>query len=171
MTKNIVLVGLMGSGKTTAGKLIAEKSGKIFVDTDELIEQETKKSINEIFEAYGEAYFRDLEIEIIKRVSLSFNQVISTGGGAVENLTNINNLKKNGVIFYLYAPANKLFDRIKNEINRPLLRNNNPLDTLEKLLDKREKFYSLADVKIITIDRQIEEIISEIEEKYKNYEY
>lgn len=170
MTRNIVLIGLMGSGKSTVGKLIAEQLGKVFIDTDDLIEKDTQKSINEIFATDGEAYFRKLEAKIIEKVSLNPDQIISTGGGAVENPENIKNLKRNGLVFYLKASSQELYERVKNEKNRPLLQNNNPLETLERLLDKREKFYSLADFIINTDRKNPEEIAREIGEKYINYE-
>jgi len=101
MTKNIVLIGLMGSGKTTIGKKIAEKLKMKFIDTDELIVQKAQKAINLIFAEDGELFFRDLESEVIEEISKQENIVISTGGGAVLREENLNNLKKNGVLFYL----------------------------------------------------------------------
>ncbi|EKE02576.1 MAG: Shikimate kinase [uncultured bacterium] len=168
MAKNIVLTGLMGSGKSTVGSLIAQKLGKIFVDTDKLIEEDAQININEIFAQYGEAYFRELEAKIIKRVSPNSDQVISTGGGTLINPDNLKNLKDNGALFYLKASAKTLFERIKNENNRPLLKNNDPLSTLEKLLEKREEFYNQADFIINTENKQIDRIVSEIIEKYRD---
>ena len=170
MARNIVLIGLMGSGKTTVGNLIAQKLGKSFIDTDVLIEKEAQMTINEIFQLYGETHFRELESKIIKKLSLDSDQIISTGGGSVENQDNLKNLKETGILFYLKASAKELFERIKNENNRPLLKNNDPLNTLEKLLEKREKFYTQANFIISTENKQIDEIVNEIVEKYKKYE-
>ncbi|MFH0703143.1 MAG: shikimate kinase [bacterium] len=170
MAKNIILIGLMGCGKTTIGRLIAEKLNKKFVDTDELIEKEMQKNINEIFKLYGENFFRELESKIIKKITLEINQVISTGGGIVEIPENIECLKQNSMIFYLYAPVEELFRRIKNENNRPLLKNDNPLETLEKLLNKRERFYNRANIKINTVNKEFDKIISEIIREYENNE-
>ncbi|OGH97570.1 MAG: hypothetical protein A2104_03065 [Candidatus Melainabacteria bacterium GWF2_32_7] len=170
MARNIVLIGLMGSGKTTVGNLIAQKLGKNFIDTDVLIEKEAQMTINEIFQLYGETHFRELESKIIKKLSLDSDQIISTGGGSVENQDNLKNLKETGILFYLKASAKKLFERIKNEDNRPLLKNDDPLKTLEKLLEKREKFYTQANFIISTENKQIDEIVNEIVEKYKKYE-
>lgn len=162
MAKNIVFVGLMGSGKTTIGELTAKKLGRKLIDTDDLIQKSVNKSINKIFEQEGEDFFRNLESEIIKKISQNSGQIISTGGGAVENPANLENLKKNGVIIYLYAPASELYSRIKDADSRPLLKNNDALSVLEKLLAKRERFYNLADIKINTVNKQFEEIADEI---------
>jgi shikimate kinase len=170
MTKNVVLIGLMGSGKTTVGKLLAQDLDKDFIDTDELIENQLQKSINDVFQLDGEQYFRKVESEIIKKVSLTTNKVISTGGGSVENVDNLDNLKGNGIVFYLKTSPEELFNRIKNDTNRPLLKNDDPLDILKKLLAKREEFYNLADFIIDTSGKQICEIVNEIKENYKNNE-
>ena len=170
MSKNIVLVGLMGSGKTTVGNLIAEKLDRDFIDVDDLIEKEAHKSINDIFKLYGEALFRKLEAKIICKISPLEDQVISTGGGAVEDSNNIENLKRNGVLFYLEAPPAELYKRVRGETNRPLLNNSKPLHSLEKLLEKREKFYNLADVKINTVNKHSYDIVDKIIEAYNEYE-
>ncbi|MDD3012776.1 MAG: shikimate kinase [Candidatus Gastranaerophilales bacterium] len=170
MSKNIVLIGLMGSGKTTVGKLLAQKLDKKFIDTDEWIENEEKISINEIFSRFGESCFRNLETDILKKICLSGNQIISTGGGIVEKPQNIDILKKKGIVFYLYAPVEELYQRIKNEKNRPLLNNDAPKWALENLLKKREKFYELCDIKIDTTDKNVDQITSEIIEKFENYD-
>ena len=162
MTKNIILIGLMGSGKTTVGKKLADKLNMEFIDTDELIVQKALKSINQIFAEDGEIFFRNLESDVIKEISDQKNLVISTGGGSVIREENINNLKKNGILFYLYAPANELLKRIKNDTERPLIKTENPLETLKNLLEKREKYYNTADFKINTCEKSFEEIADEI---------
>jgi len=162
MTKNIVLIGLMGSGKTTIGRKLAEKSGMKFVDTDELIVQKAGKSIKLIFAEEGELFFRDLESEIIEEVSRQENLVISTGGGAVLRDENTDNLKQNGVLFYLYAPAEELFERIKNDTERPLINTANPVETLKIIQERREVLYNQADFKINTCEKTPEEVVNEI---------
>ena len=162
MEKNIVLVGLMGAGKTTVGKYLAEKYKKDFIDTDAIIEAQKKTSIPDIFAKYGEDIFRQIEANIIKKISEQNNKIISTGGGVVENAENINNLKKNGILVYLKAPAKVLYERIKNQNNRPLLQNENPLKTLQGLLQKREKNYMKADIIIETENKSVAEIAQEV---------
>jgi shikimate kinase len=170
MSKNISLVGLMGSGKTTIGKLLAVKTGKELLDTDLIIEKEAHKKIAEIFELYGEALFRQLEIKTVETTCKLQNKIIATGGGCVENQENMQNLKTNSVMFYLRAKADELYDRIKHDDSRPLLKNANPLGTLKQLLKKREHFYDQADEVIDTTNKQANEIVDEILEKCKKYE-
>jgi len=169
MTKNIVLVGLMGSGKSTAGKMLAEKLDWSFIDTDSLIEKRAGQSITDIFKNKGEPYFRELECSIIKEISTSSSCIISTGGGCLEREENILNLKQNGVLFYLYAPPEVLYERIKEDNTRPLLNNDNPLGVLKNLLIKREKFYNQSDIKIDTINITVEELVNLIIEKYNEF--
>ena len=168
--KNIVLTGMMGAGKTTAGNVI---SGILtdfsFIDMDGEIEKELGISISEIFKEYGEAYFRDIETNFLKKYSNQNNLIISTGGGIVERSGNIDLIKKSGVMFYLSAPAEELFERIKHTTNRPLLANPNPCDKIKELLSRRAKNYKKADFEIITTNKTIQEIAQEIVKKYKNY--
>ena len=166
MTKNIVLIGLMGSGKTTIGKKVAEKLNMKFVDTDELITQKAKKSIKLIFAEDGELFFRDLESEVIEEASRQENIVISTGGGVVLREENIDNLKKNGILFHLFAPAEELFERIKDDSERPLINTENPVKTLKTIQDNREIFYGQADFKINTGEKPPDEAADEIIEKF-----
>ena len=166
MPKNIVLVGLMGAGKTSVGLCLEKETGLKFLDSDKIIEEEQKCSISEIFEKYGEEYFRKVESEIILRISKSDAKIISTGGGCLQNLQNLENLKKNGKIFYLKASPEELYVRIKSQNHRPLLQNDNPLETLEKLLNLREKNYMKADVVIDTNGKTIEQVTEKIIKAY-----
>ena len=114
MKKNLVLVGLMGAGKTTVGHLLAEKMQYEFLDTDAIIEQEQGVLISAIFAQKGEAFFRQIESDVIKKVSDFSGKIISTGGGACEKDENIKALKKNSILVYLQASPDILFERIKN---------------------------------------------------------
>ncbi len=168
--KNIVLVGLMGAGKTTVGKVLAEKLQKEFIDTDEVIVKTENKSINEIFTEKGEIYFRELEKNVIARVSQMSDKVISVGGGALENQENIFNLKKNGILFYLKADVDTLEKRLQNATDRPLLKNVPLKEKLAKLLEKREKNYLLSEKVINTnCEKLVETIAEEIIEYYGKY--
>jgi shikimate kinase len=171
MANSIILIGLMGSGKTTVGKILADKLGKEFVDTDAIIEKNAGLLINKIFQNFGEEYFRNLEENVIAKISKQKDLIISTGGGSVEREINLINLKKtDGEVFYLSASPETLFDRIKTEKNRPLLENNNPLETLKALLKKREAFYLKADFVIDTNNKDYNDVAKEIIAKMKNYE-
>ena len=168
--KNIVLVGMMGAGKTTIGELLATKLNRELKDIDRVIEQEQKKSIIEIFTDDGEEVFRKLESETIEKFSNMSDLIISTGGGALEKANNLSNLQKNGIIIYLKADIEELFKRVKNETQRPLLKEQDPLEVIKKLIKKREKFYLMADITIITDNKSPEKITEEIIKAIKNYE-
>lgn len=168
--KNIVLVGMMGAGKTTIGELLATKLNRELKDIDRVIEQEQKKSIIEIFTDDGEEAFRQLESETIEKFSNMSDLIISTGGGALEKANNLSNLQKNGIIIYLKADIEELFKRVKNETQRPLLKEQDPLEVIKKLIKKREKFYLMANITIITDNKSPEKITEEIIKAIKNYE-
>ena len=168
--KNIVLVGMMGAGKTTIGELLATKLNRELKDIDRVIEQEQKKSIIEIFTDDGEEAFRQLESETIEKFSNMSNLIIYTGGGALEKANNLSNLQKNGIIIYLKADIEELFKRVKNETQRPLLKEQDPLEVIKKLIKKRKKFYLMADITIITDNKSPEKITEEIIKAIKNYE-
>lgn len=168
--KNIVLVGMMGAGKTTIGELLATKLNRELKDIDRVIEQEQKKSIIGIFTDDGEEVFRKLESETIEKFSNMSDLIISTGGGALEKANNLSNLQKNGIIIYLKADIEELFKRVKNETQRPLLKEQDPLEVIKKLIKKREKFYLMADITIITDNKSPEKITEEIIKAIKNYE-
>ena len=166
---NIALIGLMGSGKTSVSKVISKQLNFVFVDIDEIIEKQEGQKISDIFKTKGEGYFRNLEVRTIKYFSKLNNQIISTGGGAVENMLNIKNLQANSLIFYLYAPSEVLYERLLNEIaKRPLLHKDNPQLILSNLLRTREPFYMLADYKIDTKNKNINQTAEEIIKTYSN---
>ena len=164
---NIVLVGFMGTGKSTVGRVIAQKLGFHFIDTDDVIEQTSKAKISDIFAEHGEVYFRDLESQAVKSVALMKNQVVATGGGVVLRSSNIDLLRTGGPIFCLNATPKAIWDRVRSSRSRPLLRGPDPLKKIETLLDKRAPYYALADHQIettgVSVDRVANEIISYIE--------
>ena len=167
MEKNIVLVGLMGAGKTTVGEGLAKKYNLVFTDIDKVIEINAGTSISNIFATQGEGHFRNLEKEAVLTLSNKNGRVISTGGGALENEENLINLKNNGILVYLKTSPEVLYERVKSQHNRPLLQNENPHETLKELLKKREKNYLKSDIIIETDNKSIEQIISEIGELCK----
>lgn len=168
--KNIVLIGMMGAGKTYIGGKLAKLLAHFqYVDIDEEIEKEQNLTVSEIFEKHSEQYFRELEVNMIKKFSQLKNLIISTGGGASENPENITALKENGIIFYLKAPAEELFNRIKDENNRPLLKNSFSAKMMKTLLTKREKNYLKADFVIDTNKKQAYTILDNILKEYEDY--
>ena len=165
--KNIVLIGFMGTGKTTVGKILAKKLGMNFVDVDELIEKTAGLKISAVFARFGEAYFRDIETEIIKSITKDSSQVIATGGGAVLRDENLNALKSNGVVFCLTASEELIFDRIKDNNERPLLQVENPKEKIRELLAKRMPRYMMADFIINTDGLTQEEVSEKIIKEYE----
>jgi len=145
--KNIVLIGMRGSGKSKIGKKLAKITKREFLDTDQLIEKEEHRTIPEIVKDNGWDYFRKVESEVIAEISEKEDIVISTGGGAILNKENIKNLQRNGIIVYLKADPVTLAQRIKNSTNRPALKEGlNLIDEMMELLKERNPIYeSTAD--------------------------
>lgn len=167
--KNIVLIGMSGVGKTKTGKYIANKLDYDFIDTDELIVSREGISIENIFDKYGENYFRNVESDIIKEISSLGSKVISTGGGVVLKKDNVENLRKNGFIFLLMGKIDYIYKNIlKSSEKRPLLKKGSNLyEDIETLFKKRESLYINSADKIINVDNKSLDIISkEITEFY-----
>lgn len=139
------MTGFMGTGKTETGKIVAKKLNMSFFDTDALIEQETDLSINDIFKRYGETCFRQIETEVVKKISKKESVVIACGGGVGLNPENIKVLRQKGIIINLYASAEVVYERLKNNADRPLLKCENSLMEIKKLLDVRKGIYADCD--------------------------
>ncbi|MBT8041554.1 MAG: shikimate kinase [Kiritimatiellales bacterium] len=150
--KNIVLVGFMGSGKTTVGRLLSETTGMPLVDMDTLIEERTGKTINEIFAEDGEPHFRALERELVQELAAGENQIISTGGGIVLNSDNIADFEKNGLVVCLLADAASVLERVQHDSSRPLLAGDKQARILE-LLETRKPLYEAVTHRIDTSGR------------------
>lgn len=167
---NAVLCGMMGSGKTTIGVEIAEKTGRRWYDTDEVIVDRYGK-ISDIFEYYGEEYFRKIETEVVKELSLQDGLIISTGGGLVLKEENTELLKRNGKIVFLRAKKETLAGRLTVDGTRPLLqaKTESILDRLEKLLKERSPIYErVADFTVEVDGKTPSEIADEIIELFRN---
>jgi len=158
---NIVLTGFMATGKTVVGKLLAEKIGFQYIGTDELIEKQTNMKISEIFAVYGEPYFRDIETEIVRKVSEFDNYVIATGGGVVLRKENMDLLEKNGIIINLTASPDKIYERAKKSNERPLLNIPDPKSEIIRLLNMREPYYKRCNFRINTDNLSVEEVVNE----------
>ena len=163
---NIILVGMMGAGKTTIGKeLLNVLKDYTLIDMDSEIENREQMKISEIFEKLGEKHFRELETNLLKELSKNQNQIISTGGGVFEKEENRNILKETGTVFYLKASAEKLFDRIKSQTHRPLLQQGFGVEKVKSILDNREANYSKADIIIDTENKLPQNIVKRIVEE------
>jgi len=162
---NIYLIGMMGTGKTTVGQVLAKELGYRFFDTDVLIERVAQKSINDLFAEEGEAFFRDLESQVLGQVSACTRSVIATGGGVVLRPVNWSYLR-HGLIIWLDAPISLLLERLAADNTRPLLKIDNLSLKLETLLAERKAFYQEADLEIaVAKDENPAQIVSKILEK------
>ncbi|MFT5498849.1 MAG: shikimate kinase [Kiritimatiellia bacterium] len=141
-SRNIVLLGFMGTGKTTVSQALATELGYPAIDLDACIEAKAGRSIPEIFEQDGEDAFRALEHQIVKEVASRRNQVISCGGGIVKNPANIDLLRASGTLFCLTATPETILERVGQETHRPLLAGENRLDRIRILLDERAPLYA-----------------------------
>lgn len=159
---NIVLTGMMGTGKTSVGKKLVRRLGMKYIDTDEMIRKDTGKTIPQIFEQDGEKKFRDIEKKAVKVVSMLNNYVISTGGGAVKNTQNIEELERNSIVVCLYADADTIYKRTKKHSHRPLLNVKDPIKAINNLLAERKKFYRRCDLMLDTSKKSINQITEEI---------
>ncbi len=160
--KTIVLTGMMGSGKSTIGKLLSEYLQYEYVETDSIIEYCENMTITEIFETKGEELFREIESKIIKNVFKTKDQILSLGGGAFENKETRDFLKKNAFVIYLKTSPEKIFERIKKDTSRPLLKNNMTIEKIKEIINIREKNYESAHLTILTDNKLPSEIIKEI---------
>ena len=147
---NLYLVGLMGAGKTTVGRLLAKHYGCTFYDSDHEIEARTGVKIPVIFEIEGEAGFRKREETVIAELTALSGIVLATGGGAILSAVNRDNLRKNGVVVYLRGTPEHLYERTRHDRNRPLLQIDNPLARLRELYKQRDPLY--RDVADIVVD-------------------
>lgn len=145
---NIFLIGMMGAGKTTIGRLLAHQLGYGFLDTDSVIEQFAGKTISSIFAEDGEEAFRQLESQVLAEVSARTKLIIATGGGIVTQRFNWSYLH-HGLIIWLDAPVEVLMERLQEDNTRPLLQNNHPAQALQMLLDQRRSLYAEADLRIL----------------------
>jgi len=160
--KTIVLIGMMGCGKTTSGKLLGEKLNIPVMDIDEQIEKSSHKTVAEIFAQDGEMFFRELEKNTIKHLFKRENLILSLGGGAFENNETRELLLNNSIVVYLKTSAQNIFARLKNNTDRPLLKNNMTVGKIQEIIDIRNKNYELAHFTISTDNKNPNQITDEI---------
>lgn len=144
---NLYLIGMMGAGKTTVGKLLAQHLGYRFLDTDDVISKSVGRSINQVFAQEGEAAFRQLESDVLAQVCAYTHLTIATGGGIVLAQKNWSYLR-HGLVVWLDVPVELLYTRIAEDTTRPLLEDADPKGKLRSLLEERKPLYSQADLKI-----------------------
>ncbi len=146
----LVLVGLMGVGKSTVGRKVATLLGRNFVDADDSIEEAAQLSVSEIFEQFGESYFRDGERRVIARLVEERHGVIATGGGAFVNEETRALILDRAIAVWLDCDIDTLVERTARKNNRPLLKTGDPREILIRLKEEREPFYSRAQVRVVT---------------------
>jgi shikimate kinase len=160
--RNLALVGFMGAGKSTVGRLVARQLGMEFLDTDEAIEARTGRNIAAIFASEGEAVFRAMERGLIEGLRDAEGVVLSTGGGLVCQPGNMDCLKTVGLVVCLWATPETIWERVHHQTHRPLLQVADPRAEIERLLAIREPFYRQADVLINSGLRSLREVAAQV---------
>jgi len=162
-SKKIILIGMMGSGKTSVGALLSNKLNFKFLDCDEIFESQNKILIKNFFSKYGEELFREKETEILVEALKKENIVLSTGGGVILKKKNRDLIfSESNTVVYLSASLVELNKRLLFDNARPLLQTNDIQFKLETILKQRDKFYNLAQLKINTDNKSIEDVVLEI---------
>jgi shikimate kinase len=164
---NIALIGFMGTGKSSVGRLIADQLRFSFVDTDDLIEARAAKTISTIFSDDGEPAFRKLEQDIVAELASRNRTVISTGGGVGASEANLASLKQHALVVCLWASPEKIWERVRSQTHRPLLREPDPLAKIRQLLTARELFYKQADVLLNTELRSLKEVSQQVLHQFR----
>ncbi|MBT8156046.1 shikimate kinase [Epibacterium ulvae] len=163
LQKTVVMVGMMGAGKTAVGRALAQRLGVPFLDSDHEIESAANMSVPEIFERHGESFFREKERMVIRRLLEEERGVLSTGGGAFLSEENRRNISDFGVAVCLQADLEVLWNRVRHRDTRPLLRTADPHATLRDLYEKRVPLYELADISVGSDGKStIEEMVDRV---------
>ena len=150
--KHLYLIGFMGTGKTTVSRILKKKLGWPEVDADEKIAAEAGLPVSEIFERYGEPYFRDLESEMIEKIAGMKPAVVSCGGGAVLRACNVEAMKKSGTVVLLTASAETVYERVRNSRSRPILNGHMDVGYIHQMMEKRQSAYEEAAEVIVSTD-------------------
>jgi len=157
----------MGTGKTSVGRLVAELLRFEYLDTHELIQTQTGRSINGIFETDGEPAFRALEQKVVEGLTGHAKTVIATGGGLPLNPKNLASLKSHALVVSLWSSPEKIWERVRHQSHRPLLHDDNPQVTIRELLAAREPFYKQADVLLNTELRSVREVAQQVVHQFR----
>lgn len=161
---NVFLIGMMGTGKTTVGRLLAQRLGYRFFDTDELVERVTQKTVSEIFARQGEERFRRLESQVLAELSAYTKSAIATGGGIILKQLNWSYLH-HGLVVWLDAPTEILMQRLADDTTRPLLSDTDLSQKLSSLLTERRSLYAQADLHILIEKQTPEQVVAQIIEQ------
>lgn len=165
-SSNIILVGMMGSGKTTVGKLLAKQLQKTFVDSDDEIQRRTGVTIPHIFDVEGEAGFRQRESSVIEDLVMRRNIVLATGGGAPLHPHSRELLKQSGVVVYLKSGVHDLWQRTRHDQSRPLLQTADPRARIQKLYEERDPIYTaMADIVMPTGKQNVQLLLAKLQDR------
>ena len=164
--RNIFLIGYMGTGKSTVAAFISKEYGLDVMEMDEMLVQKEGMSISDIFRNHGEEYFREVETNLLKKICMLTNQVVSCGGGVVLRSQNIEEMKKCGTIVLLSASPETILERVKGDSSRPLLQGNKNLAFIADMLEQRRpKYEGAADIIVQTDGKRVSDICKEIFDK------
>src|SRR6266404_7816396 len=165
--QNLALIGFMGTGKSSVGRLVADALHFTFLDTDRVIEARAGKMISKIFEQDGEGAFREWERRIVEELTRRAKTVISAGGGLPANPANLASLKTHAVVVCLWASPEKILERVRDQTHRPLLNDPDPLAKIRTLLAEREPYYRQADVLVNTGLRPLREVAGQVIHQFR----
>ncbi len=160
--RSVVLVGLMGAGKSSIGRRLAQRLGLPFLDADTEIEKAAGMTIPEIFEKHGEPYFRSGEVRVVARLLDGGPQVLATGGGAYMNEETRARIRAQGVSVWLKADLDVLLKRVRRRADRPLLKADDPAEVLRRLMDQRHPVYAEADLTVVSREASHEDIVDDV---------
>ena len=163
---NIVLVGFMGTGKTSVGRELAETLGLTFLDMDDVIEERAGKSIPRIFAEDGEPHFRELERNLCRELAAGAGRVIATGGGVVLNADNIRDYSRTSLVVCLWAEPEAILARVAHDTNRPLLAVEDKLGKIVSLLEARRPLYEAIPCRVDTTTMSVEDVVAEVSVLY-----
>lgn len=164
---NLSLIGFMGTGKSSVGRMVAAQLRFEFIDTDELLERRAGRSISQIFEQDGEARFRQMERALVEEMAQWRRKVISTGGGLAADEANLVSLKKHSLVVCLWASPEMIWQRVRRQSHRPMLQDPDPLGRIRALLAARKPQYCQADVLINTENRSVREVSLQVLHQFK----
>jgi shikimate kinase len=164
---NLALIGFMGTGKSSVGRLAAAHLRYDFVDTDEWIEQRAGRTITQLFAEQGEPAFRELERQLVAEMAGWRRKVIATGGGLAANEANLAGLKTHALVVCLWASPEAVWERVRHQSHRPLLQGPDPLHTIRALLEQRRPFYQQADVLVNTAMRSVREVAQHVLHQFR----
>jgi shikimate kinase len=159
---NLALAGFMGTGKSSVAMLASELLQFDFIDTDDLIQSQTGKSIGDIFTQHSEEAFRELERDVVQTLSTRRQTVIATGGGLIVDPANLASLKTHALVVCLWASPEVIWERVRAQTHRPLLQTPDPPARIRQLLEERKPAYSQADVMILTDHRSPKEVAQQV---------